>query len=206
MPPSSYLLVLPGLPSTLVTPPPPKKKEKKGPVCDAMYSLEHGQALGGQPLKETAPAPPPEAINCGELPINILIIIFKSSLQQLSIQTVITGGRGVEQEERLSQKPCRSLILSCESAAISTTARVASQPFAVSRSMDNGLPHGFWRQHRPWTCHGGTMCHGPQHGLGGQCRPQTLTWSSAAAQVTTTIAWATPKRRIATWSPEQHGP
>jgi hypothetical protein len=72
----------------IVTLPPPKREEKKSSIVLSVYSLEHGQTLVASPLKKTESFPtpnPPETISCGKLYISILIIIFKSSLQWLSV-------------------------------------------------------------------------------------------------------------------------
>lgn len=81
------------------------------------------------------------------------------------------------------QKPSRSLFLNCVSAVINITAKVASLMFIDNGSMDNGLLHGFWWQHRPWTW--------PLK----QPEPRTSTWLQAAAK-TRDICWLS----AATWA------
>lgn len=71
-------------------------------------------------------------------------------------------------------KPAMSLFLVCASAAIDTTAKVASFPLPVSRSTDHGLPHGSQWQQRPQTW--------PSAAVG----PLTQTRSSEAAWTTDT--------------------
>lgn len=43
------------------------------------------------------------------------------------------------------------LFLNCESVNIDSTAEGTSLCFMVRKSIDNGHPHGNWRQHGPWT-------------------------------------------------------
>lgn len=96
---------------------------------------------------------------------------------------------------------------------INTTAKEAFLPFTVSGSVDHGLPHGFWQQHRSQTSmwpltaawpmdiniasggstdHRHPCCpwlqqdHGHQHGLRWQHRPHTSTWPSVTTQTTVT--------------------
>lgn len=69
-------------------------------------------------------------------------------------------------EERISI----FLFLNCSSVVINITVRVSFLFFIVHRSINSGLLHGFWQQHRPQI----EQTTGYPHGL----QPQQLPWTS----------------------------
>ena len=74
----------------------------------------------------------------------------------------------------MSLKPSLFFSHNCVSEVIRTTAKVASLPFSVSRSLEPGLLCGFWQQHG----------HKHPHGLHQHCMPRPSVWSLVAAQAT----------------------
>lgn len=121
---------------------------------------------------------------------------------------------------RLSQKPM-SLVLNCESAVITTTAKEVSLPFSVSGGMEHRLSHGFWRQHEPlistqssaatWTSDA-IMALGSRTGHGQQRAPWWPhgSWTSTRLQAvaqTTAICMAFGGNmgiRVASWGSTDH--
>ena len=80
------------------------------------------------PYRKLSPSSPwllPETINCRKLHFSILVIIFKNSLWWFSKLLLF--------ESWLPQKPSMCLFLNSESAAINSTAKVASLPFTNSQ-------------------------------------------------------------------------
>lgn len=114
--------------------------------------MEHGQTLGGQPLKENwffpQPQPLPGAINWRELHYSILFMVLIALFDIFLCRRLLCGGGGVVE---VVAEIFYVLFFNLESAVISGTAAVASSPFLVSAVTDRGLPHGFWWWHRPQT-------------------------------------------------------
>ena len=129
----------------------------------------------------TLPADLPKDISSGNLHLNILITILKSSLKQLSASAVYLEG-GVE--VKIATEALYGLFLNCECAVINFMLKVPSLSSTVSSIMNHELKHSSIHSTNHRYSHGSQCQHMP---LIQACSPWTASWTSGAAQTMNTI-------------------
>lgn len=145
-PDHAHVPVLPGPPPSFITS--TKEEKKRKYQVQFMSPIAHwnlDKLLVATTLKKTKPSSTPApTITRNRQPFRISITLFNNCC----LDCFFWGGRG---GGKLSQKPSGALIVNCESAVITTTAKGATLPLTVSSDTGQELACGFWWEYRPRT-------------------------------------------------------